>query len=61
MAWAQCPSSSYTAHVVARMRAAVTTEGGVTALGGGNLVHVWPLQHARIIPNGTYFLAGPPG
>ena len=20
------------------------------------LAHVWPLQHARIIPNGTYFL-----
>ena len=21
-----------------------------------DLAHVWPLQHARIIPNGTYFL-----
>jgi len=24
-----------------------------------DLAHVWPLQHARIIPNGTYFLGWP--
>jgi TnpA family transposase len=24
-----------------------------------DLTHVWPLQHARIIPNGTYFLGWP--
>jgi hypothetical protein len=24
-----------------------------------DLAHVWPLQHTRIIPNGTYFLNWP--
>jgi len=24
-----------------------------------DLAHVWPLPHARIIPNGTYFLGWP--
>jgi len=24
-----------------------------------DLAHVWPLQHARIIPNGTHFLGWP--
>ena len=49
------------ARVVARMRAAAGTEAETAVLGDENLTHVWPLQHARIIPNGTYFLAWPPG
>ena len=29
---------------------------GGTEIDPADLAHVWPLQHARIIPNGTYFL-----
>ncbi len=29
------------------------------ALQPADLAHVWPLQHARIIPNGTYFMGWP--
>ncbi len=30
-----------------------------TEIDPADLAHVWPLQHARIIPNGTYFLNWP--
>ncbi len=39
--------------VVGRLRA------GGAEIGPADLAHVWPLQHARIIPNGTYFLGWP--
>jgi len=37
--------------------------GGRFQVGGTeiDLAHVWPLQHVRIIPNGTYFLSWPQG
>ncbi len=37
-------------HVVGRLRA------GGAEIDPADLAHVWPLQHARIIPNDTYFL-----
>ncbi len=40
-------------HVVGRLRA------GGAEIDPADLAHVWPLQHARIIPNGTYFLGWP--
>lgn len=39
--------------VVGRLRA------GGAEIDPADLAHVWPLQHARIIPNGTYFLGWP--
>lgn len=39
--------------VVGRLRA------GGAEIDPTDLAHVWPLQHARIIPNGTYFLGWP--
>lgn len=39
--------------VVGRLRA------GGAEIEVADLAHVWPLQHARIIPNGTYFLDWP--
>lgn len=45
------------ARVVGQMRATATSEEGRATPDDANLAHVWPLQHARIIPNGTYFLA----
>lgn len=47
------------ARVVARMRAAASSEAQTAPLNDENLAHVWPLQHARTIPNGTYFLHEP--
>ena len=32
---------------------------GGTELDPANSSHIWPLPHARIIPNGTYFLGWP--
>jgi len=40
-------------HVVGRLRA------GSAEIDPADLAHVWSLQHARIIPNGTYFLDWP--
>ena len=40
-------------HMVGRLRA------GGAEIDPADLAHVWPLQHARIIPNGTYFLGWP--
>lgn len=37
-------------HAVNRLRA------GGAKIAPSDLAHVWPLQHARIIPNGTYVL-----
>ncbi len=39
--------------VVGRLRV------GGAEIDPADLAHVWPLQHARIIPNGTYFLGWP--
>jgi hypothetical protein len=39
--------------VVGRLRA------GGAEIDPADLAHAWPLQHARIIPNGTYFLNWP--
>ena len=39
--------------VVTKLRA------GGAEIDPADLAHVWPLQHARIIPNGTYFLGWP--
>lgn len=41
--------------VVGRLRA------GGAEIDPSDLAHVWPLQHARTIPNGTYFLGWPRG
>jgi len=46
-------SAAAAEHVVARLRA------GGAEIDPADLAHVWPLQHARIIPNGTYFLGWP--
>lgn len=40
--------------VVGRLRA-----GGAEMDHPADLAHVWPLQHVRIIPNGTYLLGWP--
>ena len=37
-------------------RAVGRLQAGGTEIDPADLAHVWPLQHARIIPNGTYFL-----
>ena len=39
--------------VVGKLRA------GGAEIDPADLAHVWPLQHARIIPNDTYFLGWP--
>ena len=47
------PNTVQIERVVGRLRA------GGAEIDPAALAHVWPLQHARIIPNGTYFLGWP--